>query len=1217
MSAETNPNIPADIASYLDEVAERLWSNHAAVMVGAGFSKNARKAIASALGFPNWHQLGDQFYQKIHGNPPSVDQHYLNPLKLADEVQAAFGRSVLDQLLLNIIPDKAYEPSDLHISLLELPWVDVFTTNYDTLLERAADKVTTRRFDIVVSKADLVYSTRPRIIKLHGSFPSVRPFLISEEDYRRYPKEQAPFVNTVQQSLLENTLCMIGFSGDDPNFLHWIGWVKDNLGKSYSSKMYLVGVLPVTAAQRKLLEERNIVLIDMSQCSGVDGNHQKAFSLAFDYLLSRKPPAAIDWPRSTPGFALSRYESIGAITQAWKNEREAYPNWVIPPKDSRDLLAISLRQNAYGLNFLAKSDSSNPPADFSFLYELNWRLERVLCPITSELLPHYEKILALYNPYPRLHNQASARFTPGNTNLGDLRWKQIGQEWIDLHLSLLRAYREEGLTEKWDILDKLLENLRPILAPEQIARLCYERCLKALFLFDCDGIKKAVAAWPTNWAIPFGEVKRAGILAEFGETSEAFSILEEALANIRAKQQLSPVVTDFTWVSQESYAMYLLTQMELALHSQKQLKDDKERWDELNKYKCDPWEDLEIFKIRLKAPLRPTCETREKGFDINIETITHHYGGNSEDLLLGYSILRYCEDAGLPFTLTHVNIAQDQAKYAIDRIASSSPFWALITIFRVGDTKMAATLFNRESLAKKSAVEVDGIVDRYVEMYYKMRPDIAKTDFLGDNNLAARVARLIPEILSRLCVKCSSERAQKMLNLLKDLYTSEVGYHGTGKFAERLIRSLVPKTQCLLLRELIEFPILGEENPRILYDCPEPFSFLTISKQEVQALGCFNPVKTGAIELLLSVVRSGSPEKRYRASIRLIYLYDWGLLTPEQAVQFGEALWGKVGSDGFPVNARIYKSVYLTLPCPAGIDLIDRFKKYVRSHFVGGESLVCTEIVEATINGGRKGTIDWTDTEAVELLDRLLKWWNSGKGLLKVSSNHPRDSETRADSQERYNKLTLVLLRVVARRLPTANNSALKDRIRLFLKEFEEYGMYSLPIWVECIPIFPEDKERITASLYSAFVAAGSPSLPLSYEAADAFVRVSDPKETQKLFGLISQQIKWRREPWLIGAMHFMRRIMKAEPGLLSAVVTDDILWGLTELLKESSPLATDSSEDINARLLWRQYAVLLAKALATHLTDAKKPVPPVLLEWEKVLVDPEEFSEIRNPKGN
>ena len=33
--------------------------------------------------------------------------------------------------------DEAYQPGKVHDLLMSLPWTDVFTTNYDTLLERA------------------------------------------------------------------------------------------------------------------------------------------------------------------------------------------------------------------------------------------------------------------------------------------------------------------------------------------------------------------------------------------------------------------------------------------------------------------------------------------------------------------------------------------------------------------------------------------------------------------------------------------------------------------------------------------------------------------------------------------------------------------------------------------------------------------------------------------------------------------------------------------------------------------------------------------------------------------------------------------------------------------------------------------------------------------------------------------------------------------------
>ena len=46
----------------------------------------------------------------------------------------------------------------------------------------------------------------------------------------------------VTKSLLENTLCMIGFSGNDPNFNNWIGWIRDNLGAENAPYLYLLNV---------------------------------------------------------------------------------------------------------------------------------------------------------------------------------------------------------------------------------------------------------------------------------------------------------------------------------------------------------------------------------------------------------------------------------------------------------------------------------------------------------------------------------------------------------------------------------------------------------------------------------------------------------------------------------------------------------------------------------------------------------------------------------------------------------------------------------------------------------------------------------------------------------------------------------------------------------------------------------------------------------------
>ena len=143
------------------------------------------------------------------------------------------------------------------------PWTDVLTTNWDTLLERAAENSVDYSYEVVRTEADLTYAKSPRIVKLHGTIGDPGPLIFAEEDYRTYPAKYAAFVNFARQVFIENELCLVGFSGDDPNFLQWAGWVRDHLGGS-ARRIYLVGNLRLERATRRYLEAHNIAPIDLA-----------------------------------------------------------------------------------------------------------------------------------------------------------------------------------------------------------------------------------------------------------------------------------------------------------------------------------------------------------------------------------------------------------------------------------------------------------------------------------------------------------------------------------------------------------------------------------------------------------------------------------------------------------------------------------------------------------------------------------------------------------------------------------------------------------------------------------------------------------------------------------------------------------------------------------------------------------------------------------------
>ena len=343
---------------HIDRIRSALWRGRefgrAAVMIGAGLSLNARPTSVSAPPFPTWAGLTGRLIDELYPeqstsrgtreNALAQAHSTSGALRLAEEYQAAFGRDALDRLIIAAVPDTTYEPSPLHSLLLRLPWSDVFTTNYDTLLERAARSLVDRKYDLVRTAAEIPDSARPRIIKLHGSFPSNRPFIITEEDFRTYPERFAPLVNLTQQAMMENAFCLLGFSGDDPNFLYWSGWVRDNLGKS-SPVVYLCGLLELNSPRRKLLNDRNVVPIDLSPLFPPDIPNRHAAALEW-FLKTldegRWLPPPRKWPyrRRMHFDQQSRPAGMPDIPKPafkWYSEEELLPkNPQIPLKEEEE-----------------------------------------------------------------------------------------------------------------------------------------------------------------------------------------------------------------------------------------------------------------------------------------------------------------------------------------------------------------------------------------------------------------------------------------------------------------------------------------------------------------------------------------------------------------------------------------------------------------------------------------------------------------------------------------------------------------------------------------------------------------------------------------------------------------------------------------------------------------------------------------------------------------
>ncbi|MEC0241271.1 SIR2 family protein [Paenibacillus dokdonensis] len=1180
--------ISMELEQYLKQIAESLKANRCSVLVGAGFSRNADSGSLFAPSFPTWNELADAFYEKLYSSKPEGTQ-YLNPLTLAEQVEAAYGRAVLNQLLISRIPDAQYSPSILHTKLLSLPWRDIFTTNYDTLLERACQEITNKRFNIINCKEDLVSSSdAPRIVKLHGTFPSHRPFIITSEDYRRYPREFAPFINTVQQSLLENTLCLIGFSGDDPNFNQWIGWIHDNLGLENSPQIYLFFHGDYPHAQKKLLDHKKVIVVNISSFAS-EGNPREKYEGLLDYLLESVRTAQPVWPEFFDFYNEEHLPFSKAIS-ILQQIRIAYPGWLVPSNDIRER-ALILRRGVESL--LQSVIKEQKDEELSLLYEYDWLREKCLRPPFQWELEFYSLILER---------------NPG-TSADDQQMR------LSIQISLLRDLRESGDFEAWNSLFKQIESQSVIMKDEQLNRFSYERCLFSMFNFDHRELKNHLHAWIVNEQSPEWVLRKSGLLAECNELLQAQELLQNSLILIR--RQLQSDDQNLLLLSYESALMSLKGFIEQSISMENDFEQSwSERWDteherrQIHKKFTTDWNtEDERFQLLLTAPRQDfSSKAEQPSFDFGRRTLSVN-SKNDTDALTAYAFLRFREETGHPFRVHNITSGNKAAIGAAERIATYSFAWASVTIARANEEKAAEAILSRSALYNMTAIRADELCQSYLGALHRTMGELHAVDWYYSKSFAEFSAKVLPLLLSQLCCKCTLPVLDEMLQFLLEIYQSDyrLHYKNVEKWICRLISAFTKTQQLERIPIFLKFPLLLEEN-RIVRGFPDPIIFLNIPTEKPIPV-----VEIVAGTENVFVHATSSPELQLSALERLIILSCNGLLTQEQDERLGNLLW----QDNFIKPADFNRTISLMLPHPATIDP----RECIRT-------LLLTDLQERV----REGKTSISDR------DSLLDEFHSGifRGIFTIKDipvllpnleviqnrlvHHFGDTSFfNADSIARRQLFQIVkmitrLLLISTEWCPSNSEYEIMERILDVLRKNQLTHPFLEFLWAKKYNVIIDVKETIfthlfMGSFYQKLALYDTAILLIEYKERDVITQ----EEVHHLFTLIAQQILWRNNEHLVSAINVMHEVVRLSPETISVEIEHSLLRGLCCLQVESKFTENDALDAAVPKGELRVASARLANIMIQNFRARNIPIPDVLRHWENIYNCPDEFSEIRN----
>ncbi|NIK37910.1 hypothetical protein FHY12_000195 [Xanthomonas arboricola] len=940
----------------LKKLAAALWQEEsayhgAAVLVGAGFSRCGGRSGTADARLPLWHDLSRVLASELKTSSGS------DPLRLAEEYCAYFGRQALYDLVTKEVNDLSWTPGNLHEILLELPWSEVLTTNWDTLLERASREVHQPSYSLVSKQQDLSSVRSPRIVKLHGTINVSDDLIFTSEDYRRYPQKYAAFVNFARQVFIENELCLVGFSGEDPNFLQWAGWVRDHLAAN-SRRIYLAGALNLTAAKRKYLESINVAPIDLGglvdDYDDPDERHAVATEKFLSALLYLRPKPAWEWrPRSVhrQTLGIAEIASERAAPERYANDieqqvlileedRNSYPGWLICPEAQKWELQNQTVDPYPNPRSLAAMGSN---VRARLLYEIAWR-QRVTLQATPMWL--INAFLEICDP-----SQPCALTKKQQMEVALLVLKNT--RWCD-------AEENEYIPER---MIEILHDNKKYWA-ESDNEVHYHQALVARDSFQFEVLEKLVETIEESDSV--WKIRKASLLTELGSYERGERLVAEGYKQLLGQSRADPSSIFIT--SRLAYADWLLRGIR-ALRPGRLQSAFPAKYESTN---CSPVSHLET----LQRDLLKEIERQEGSKRIEPMFEPGRYKDKSKDLTFNNTLhpllLMDAISAvgGLPLSWRNYSFLADLAARMaqLDSVDNVQKHALAIRSASHDQAEVLKTTFSRTAVARLHPDYVQGLVKQCREAidYWRVRLSSDQTQLRG---YAMERVRVFCEVLARLSVRLLPQEAKRIFRFGVELGSNPQFRHvwlisSLRSLIRNALESVPKSEQTELLLDVLSFPLSreiglepSEQWPNPVVECPgQRIENFAIDRRIGEIIDAIEPCSPGSADPLL----------------RLLPLLEANFLNEGERDRISSIVWR--GEPDVLPELGLLKYVCLLLP---GGDS-DRVKSMVRQYLfeASGDQLFNSSRLMDIANAARAESVAELPSEAQadDYFQRLVAW---------------------------------------------------------------------------------------------------------------------------------------------------------------------------------------------------------------------------------------------------
>ena len=296
------------------------------------------------------------------------------------------------------------------------------------------------------------------------------------------------------------------------------------------------------------------------------------------------------------------------------------------------------------------------------------------------------------------------------------------------------------------------------------------------FLYACDwwmnlyrfkdvNLLDLLDSWNLTTGDLYWPIVKAGMYSLIGGTAKGEQVLTAVLSQIR--RQLMKNHRNAYLCSVEESAVTLLNFIRKS-----NLHKIKERETSIHSQQISWWNTNDEYYSQLNKEDKKDFKSKNFNFDLTVK-YTSMQGNYNTKVYYALEYLRFLEQTGHPFRINYT-VINFEFNSIIKPLYLSYPHLCFIQMLIAQDKKKLDFLYGRNKLSGMSQAEIDSGLQQYLDILNVVKKNIEHKNMELVETIFGHATLILPEVISRLCYKCSTTMLDKVLNQMLILCNSDI-----------------------------------------------------------------------------------------------------------------------------------------------------------------------------------------------------------------------------------------------------------------------------------------------------------------------------------------------------------------------------------------------------------------------------------------------------------